>query len=161
MKGRLAALLAGLGLVLVEGHVLAGEGGRSGIRTTDKTGCYLTDGSFTGPTIVLTAGLYHEPGFPRDRALQIIDVALAAGCSIEEPDEVGSTPLAAAILYNEPELVRFLLERGADPYLKLSSPKPYLDGRDAFEIVDFLMSKQPSQDRSAIQQVMSRYRQGA
>ncbi|SDS08174.1 hypothetical protein SAMN05216421_0872 [Halopseudomonas xinjiangensis] len=72
------------------------------LRTTDETGCYITDGKFTSPTIGVAAGLYHEAWFPKERALRIINVALASGCDIGEPDDVGSTPLIASIIYNEP-----------------------------------------------------------
>ncbi|MWV13472.1 hypothetical protein F3I62_15315 [Pseudomonas sp. R-28-1W-6] len=128
------------------------------LRTTDKTGCYLTDGKFIGPTIVLAAGLYHEPGFPKDKALKIIDVALSSGCNIEEPDEIGSTPLIASIIYNEPDLAKILLEKGANPYLKISSHKKYLNGLNSFEIAEFLIKNQPSQNREKIYSELNMYR---
>lgn len=128
------------------------------LRTTDKTGCYLTDGEFIGPTIVLATGLYHEPGFPKDRALKIIDVAVSSGCDIEEPDEIGSTPLAASIIYNEPDLVEFLLEKGANPYLKISSSKKYLNGLNSFEIAELLIKNQPSQNREKIYTKLNMHR---
>lgn len=132
-----------------------------GLRATDETGCYLTDGSFIGPTIVLAAGLYHEPGFPKDRALKIIDVALSSGCNIEEPDETGSTPLVASIIYNEPELAEFLLEKGANPYLKISSRKKYLNGLNSFEITEFLIRNQPSQNRAKIHSILKKHEKQA
>jgi hypothetical protein len=127
------------------------------LHSTDATGCYLTDGSFVGPTVVLATGLYHDAWIPRHRVLTVIDMALASGCSIEEPDEVGSTPLVAAILYNEPELVKYLLDNGADPFRSLISVKPYLNGRNAFQILEYLMENQTSQDRTQIASWLNAY----
>jgi hypothetical protein len=131
------------------------------LKSTDETGCYLTDGSFTGPTIVLAAGLYHEPEFPKEKAIKIIRVALSSGCNIEEPDEVGSTPLVAAILYNEPDLAKILLDSGANPYFKISSTKKYLDGLDAFQILEFLIINQKSRNRSDLQRLLDQYKKKA
>ena len=139
-------------------NVFAQSEKQTRLRTTDKTVCYLTDSTFTGPTIVLAAGLYHEKWFPEDRALKIIDAALSSGCDIEEPDEVGSTPLVASIIYNEPNLAKILLEKGANPYLKISSPKKYLNGLNSFEIAEFLMKNQISQNREKIYSELNRHR---
>jgi hypothetical protein len=86
-------------------------------------------------------------------------VALSAGCSIEESDEVGSTPLVAAILFNEPELVRLLLQRCSDPYRRITSPKPYLNGLDAFGFLQLLQERLPAENRQAIRGEFERYRQ--
>lgn len=64
-----------------------------GLRTTDATGCHLTDGrGFEAPTIVLMTGAYREPFLQSDTALEIIEVAIAAGCDIDEPDALGLSP---------------------------------------------------------------------
>jgi hypothetical protein len=159
-------ILFALGILAASGlldwnYPLAQTENRQALRTTDKTGCYLTNGSFTGPTIVLAAGLYHEPEFPKERAIKIIRVALSSGCSIDEPDEVGSTPLVASIIYNEPELTKILLDSGANPYLKISSTKKYLDGLDAFQILHFLIENQPSKDRNTLRQLLEQYKRKA
>lgn len=148
-----------LGVLLVAGLLPAHGEQFRGLRTTDSTGCHMTDGRSTAPTLVAAVELYHDGEFPRERGLQIIDVALSAGCSIDEADDVGSTPLVAAILYNEPELVRLLLQRGADPYRRISSPKPYMNGRDAFGFLALLQEKLPAENRQAVRAELERYRQ--
>ena len=156
-SGRKVQAWAG-GILLAAGLLPAhGEQFRD-LRTTDSTGCHTTDGRSTAPTLVTAVELYHDGEFPRERSLQIIDVALGSGCSIEEPDEVGSTPLVAAILYNEPELVRLLLQRGSDPYRRIASPKQYLNGLDAFGFLQLLQERLPAENRQAIRGELERYR---
>lgn len=128
------------------------------IRATDESGCYMSDGSFQGPTIVLATGLYNLPNVDKTHVFNIIKTAIAAGCNIEEADEVGSSPLFASILYNEPELTEFLLKHGANPYLTASSPKQYLNGLNAFEWLDFLRTHQAKKDRSKIGEILDQYR---
>ncbi len=82
-----------------------------GLRTTDASGCRLTDGrGFEAPTIVLMAGAY-------DKLTQVrpFDTAIASGCDVDEADELGLSPLNAAILYSQPILVERFLQAGADP----------------------------------------------
>jgi len=69
------------------------------------------------------AGAFREPSLGPETALKIIDVAIGAGCDIDEPDALGLSPLNAAILYNEPVLVRRFLEGGANPYAKSSAKR--------------------------------------
>lgn len=149
----------GMGILLAAGLLPAHGEQFRGLHTTDSSGCHMTDGRSTAPTLVVAVELYHEGVFPRERSLQVIDVALSAGCSIEEPDEVGSTPLVAAILFNEPELARLLLQRGADPYRRMSSTKPYLNGRDAFGVLQLLQEKRPAENRQALRTELEHYRQ--
>lgn len=148
----------GMGILLAAGLLPAHGEQFRGLHTMDSTGCHMTDGRFSAPTLVVAAELYHDVAFPRERSLQIIDVALSAGCSIEEPDELGSTPLVAAILVNEPELVRLLLQRGADPYRHISSSKSYMNGRDAFEFLALLQEKLPDENRQAVHTELERFR---
>lgn len=156
-------MIFALGLVVAsslygQSNALAKMHKAGALRATDETGCYLTDGVVTGPTIVLAAGLYHESEFPKEIALAILRTALSSGCSINEPDEIGSTPLVAAILYNEPDLTKLLLDSGANPHLKISSSKKYLDGRDAFQILEFLIANQPSKDRRDLRRLLDQYK---
>lgn len=157
------ALLFTLGIMMASSlgglsHAIAQANNTQALRSTDDTGCYLTDGRFTGPTIVLATGLYHEPGFPKEIALKMIRVALSSGCNVEEPDEVGSTPLVASILYNEPALTKMLLDSGADPYLKISSTKKYINGLNAFQVLEFLITNQPSKDRTGLRRLLDQYK---
>ncbi len=130
-----------------------------GLQLTDETGCYVTDGDFVTPTIVLMTGAYNRPSLDNGEVLGIINTAIAAGCRIDEADEMGMSPLNAAILYNEPELVALFLRNGADPYLKISSAKPSIDQLNSFEFLDLLGKSMPSIDRKAVRRELLRYKE--
>ncbi|VXC48738.1 conserved exported hypothetical protein [Pseudomonas sp. 9Ag] len=126
-----------------------------GLRTTDATGCHLTDGrGFEAPTIVLMAGAFREPSLGPETALKIIDVAIGAGCDIDEPDALGLSPSNAAILYNEPVLVRRFLEGGANPYAKIISQKKLLNGNNSFEFLELLEARDKRRNRQALRKVL-------
>lgn len=122
-----------------------------GLRTTDASGCRLTDGrGFEAPTIVLMAGAYDKLTQEAAVVLKVIDTAIASGCDVDEADELGLSPLNAAILYNEPILVERFLQAGADPQRRIVSTKASINGLDSFEFLRLLESKAPSQDRTAV-----------
>jgi len=130
-----------------------------GLRTKDKNPCRLTDGrGFEAPTIVLMTGAYDKLSKDKVAVLIVIDTAINAGCDIDEPDELGFSPLNAAILYNEPVLVERFLQAGADPYRRIVSSRASIDGLDAFEFLHMLMNKAPSQDRAGLRTVLDQYR---
>lgn len=126
-----------------------------GLKTTDASGCYLTEGTFTAPTIALMTGAYNDPAVKKDVVLQIIKVAIAAKCKIDEPDEAGMSPLNAAILYNEPELVALYLSNGADPKRKISSKRPWMNNLNSFEFLEAI-SKRTSANRNDVKVELSK-----
>lgn len=130
-----------------------------GLQLTDDTGCYVSDGEFVTPTIVLMTGAYNRPALDNGQVLGIINTAIAAGCRIDETDEMGMSPLNAAILYNEPELVALFLQNGADPYLKISSAKPSIDQLNSFEFLELLSKSMPAIDRKAARRELLRYKE--
>lgn len=156
------SLTAGLAIVvcaLLSGNAWSDSLVSFGLRTKDKNPCRLTDGrGFEAPTIVLMTGAYDKLSKDKVAVLKVIDTAINAGCDIDEPDELGFSPLNAAILYNEPALVEHFLQAGADPYRKIVSSRASIDGLDAFEFLQMLMNKAPSQDRAALRTVLDQYR---
>lgn len=159
----LAALVTGLSVVLACGLAVgtawSAPLASMRLRTTDATGCRLTDGrGFEAPTIVLMAGAYREPSLKPDIALKIIDVAIAAGCDIDEPDALGLSPLNAAVLYNEQVLVKRFLDGGANPYVKIASQKQMLNGKNSFEFLELLETRDKRRDRQNIRLEFDRLR---
>lgn len=130
-----------------------------GLQLTDETGCYVSDGEFVTPTIVLMTGAYNRLALDNDEVLDIINTAIAAGCRIDKADEMGMSPLNAAILYNEPDLVALFLRNGADPYLKISSAKPSIDQLNSFEFLELLSKSMPAIDRKTVRRELHRYKE--
>jgi uncharacterized protein len=154
-------ITAGLTIVvfgLLGGNAWSDSLASFGLRTKDKNPCRLTDGrGFEAPTIVLMTGAYDKLSKDKVVVLKVIDTAINAGCDIDEPNELGFSPLNAAILYNEPALVEHFLQAGADPYRRIVSSRASIDGLDAFEFLHLLMSKVPNQDRTPLRAVLERY----
>lgn len=114
-----------------------------GIETSGKDGCYLSDGkAVLGSTISLMVDAYdHHPKLPNQTIVAVIQKAIDAGCNINEPNAAGLSPLNSAILLNHSELVRLLLSNGANPRFKIISSKKFIDGKDSFELYEFLKTK--------------------
>lgn len=147
-------IAAGLAIMvcgLLTGNAWSDSLASFGLRTKDKNPCRLTDGrGFEAPTIVLMAGAYDKLTQEAAVVLKVIDTAIASGCDVDEADELGLSPLNAAILYNEPILVERFLQAGADPQRRIVSTKASINGLDSFEFLRLLESKAPSQDRTAV-----------
>lgn len=128
-----------------------------GLEAKDKDGCYLSDGNkILGPTIGLMVDAYdHHPKLPNQTITAIIQTAIDAGCSLNEVNAFGLSPLNSAILLNHPVLVKLLLNSGANPKLKISSSRDYIDSKDSFQLYEFLKAKK---DMTTIGETLENYR---
>lgn len=138
-----------------------GEGGLGdvGLKATDSSGCYLSDEreNVAGSTIGLMVAMYGSNSLLDDEIiLKTINQAVKSGCNIEEPDSMGLSPLNAAILFNSPELVSFLLSLGANPTNAITSQKQSLNGLNSFQFVEQLDKKQSNW--SAVKAVLAEYK---
>ncbi|OFW79012.1 MAG: hypothetical protein A2W44_10250 [Acinetobacter sp. RIFCSPHIGHO2_12_41_5] len=128
-----------------------------GLETSGKDGCYLSNGkNVLGATIGLMVNAYdHHPRLENQTIVAVIKTAIDAGCSLNEPDASGLSPLNAAILLNHPTLVDLLLSNGVSPKLKIESAKKFINGKDSFELYEFLRSRK---EMAQIGEVLARYR---
>ena len=67
------------------------------------------------------------------------------GCSINTLDEAGMAPLHSAVLFNQPKLVKFLLENGADMRTKINRPGKGVDGMQPLKFAKFLLATNDKQ----------------
>ncbi|WP_156152627.1 MULTISPECIES: hypothetical protein [Pseudomonas] len=125
-----------------------------GLQVIDERGCVLGNASMQAPTLTLMAAAYGESPARKDMALAQMKEALQAGCPVDEPDQMGLSALNGAILYDEPELVKLLLEGGADPRRKIVSPKATLNGLDSFAFLELLGKRDGKRDRKAIRALL-------
>nr|WP_288497571.1 hypothetical protein [uncultured Pseudomonas sp.] len=125
-----------------------------GLQPMDERGCVLGNAGMQAPTLTLMAAAYGESEARKDMALAQMKQALEAGCPVDEPDQMGLSALNGAILYNEPVLVKLLLEHGANPKRKIVNPKTTLNGLDSFAFLDLLGKRDGKQDRKAIRSML-------
>ncbi|WP_139272198.1 hypothetical protein [Phytopseudomonas punonensis] len=125
-----------------------------GLQVMDERGCVLGNASMQAPTLTLMAAAYGESDERKGMALAQMNEALKAGCPVDEADQMGLSALNGAILYNEPVLVKVLLEHGANPKRKIVSPKTTLNGLDSFAFLDLLDKRDSKRDRKAIRTLL-------
>ena len=133
--------------------------------------CAVNEGSHSIPTSVCEYYLLNYRGTDQDiqflesrsglaflfemsdksKRRAFLEYFISKGISVDKPSSMdGYAPLHAAIIHNDPELVMFLLEKGANPDQKDRehdlTPK---------EFVEYLNRKNPSVDRSAVSNALS------
>jgi hypothetical protein len=83
----------------------------------------------------------NHPKLKDETILEIITTAIKGGCDIHEASPSGLSPLNSAILLNQPVLVGLFLESGANPTLKITGSKAFLNGKDSFGLYTFLKTR--------------------
>jgi ankyrin repeat protein len=86
---------------------------------------HAAGGKGATPLITVVEAFFED--LDKKRCAQLVRLLVQAGARIDEPDDRGDTPLALAAVNNVPELVKLLLELGADPSLRLRSGKTAAD----------------------------------
>jgi Ankyrin repeat len=92
-----------------------------------------------------------DTGVDLERSRALFRHFQAVGCDVNAANG-GLRPLHEAILYRNAESVSFLLERGADPSLKLTDPSKHA-GLDSYEWADWVCSK-PGRNCDHLQHVL-------
>ena len=87
---------------------------------------------------------------------EILRFLIQRGEPIDAYGYEGFTALQSAILANEPELVSFLLEHGADPNLVITRSESAANGMNSFEFLELLSVKNPG-DFSEMEEVFNQY----
>lgn len=132
------------------------------IRYTDDKQCHYAIGEDEAGNIVnMLIAAHSQPGIDSETVLSALNEALKRGCSLNELDRAGLSPLAAAVLFNDADMVRFLLKHGADTSIKIHRPDSLVNGMNTFEFFDWLMinaaKKNDMRDRTEIQKILAEY----
>jgi len=109
---------------------------------------------------------YGLEGFDRHRVLATASHLIDLGCDIDQRSLTGHTPLHEAILYNEPDVVRFLLAHGADATVTIEVPDAsesetlrLFSGLDSLRFVEALQAKSGhAENRDEILQLLRGFR---
>ncbi len=127
----------------------------SGIRKAADSGeCVVMHEGRKEPAVALTASAYNIPAHDKQNTLKLISTFLAHGCSIEEPDSAGMSPVNVAVLQAEPDLLRFMLKAGASPSVRISGSRPWANGKNSIEFAEKLNKISPSEQRKEIIRVL-------
>ena len=115
-------------------------------------GCTLPGSGQTGGKRVINfivAG-YGEPSTDDGYAKRLILDYQAYGCDINEYDATGLTPLHDAILFSQPEMVRFLLEIGADSAVPTRTRRPWDHGLNASGFASIVDDKKGTAESGSV-----------
>jgi hypothetical protein len=123
----------------------------SAIRAAAGKGeCFVIHEGRQEPSVALTASAYDLPSSDKQEVLRLISAFLAHGCSIEQPDSAGMSPVNVSVLTAEPELLRYLLKAGADPSLRITGSRPWANGKNSVEFAQALNKASPSARREIL-----------
>lgn len=151
-KGMLAAICL---QVLLLNLTLTYADELSGIRKAADSGkCVVMHEGREEPAVALTASAYNIPAYDKQNTLNLISAFLAHGCSIEEPDSAGTSPVNVAVLLAESDLLRFMLKAGANPSVRISGSRPWANGKNSIEFAELLNKISPSEQRKEILKIL-------
>ncbi len=123
-------------------------------KAADLGECVVLHEGRKEPAVALTASAYNIPAYDKQNTLKLISTLLAQGCSIEEPDSAGMSPVNVAVLQAEPDLLRFMLKAGANPSVRISGSRPWANGKNSIEFAEKLNKISPSEQRKEIIRVL-------
>ena len=153
MKKELLAVFS-LPLVLLN-LKLAHADELSGIRKAADLGeCTVIHEGRKEPAIAWTASAYNIRAYDKQDTLNLISAFIAHGCSIEEPDSAGTSPINVAVLLAEPDLLHFILKAGANPSARISESRPWANGKNSIEFAELLNKVSPSEQRKEIIRIL-------
>lgn len=129
---------------------------------SDEKQCYavIVPGEEANPILNLLVASYGLPDFDKAALQSALEAAVARGCDVNELGHSGLSPLHEAVLFNEPELVRFLLAHDADIEQKIQRPDSAVHELNARQFLDKLLllaaeGKGDMRDRSAVQAALA------
>jgi hypothetical protein len=92
---------------------------------------------------------------------KFLNFVLEKGISISKANPIsGYTPLHAAVTLNDPEMVKFLLDHGADPTIrkeKNQNSLPEFDNLTPLELAEKMSRNRPETDRSKVKQILEEH----
>lgn len=118
--------------------------------------CTVPGGGENGnkPVINYIVAGYGEPTTDDEYAERLIVTYQASGCDINEYDTTGLTPLHDAILFSQPELVRFLLANGADPGVPTRTRRAWDHGLGAAEFALLIDDKKGTPESRTVVDIL-------
>lgn len=110
------------------------------VKLIGENRCLISIDGKSGALIPFLAAVYNEKGFKTEKVTKHIKSAVTRGCDVNSTDQAGFSALNAGILFNEPGLVRLMLDLGANPQLPISNDSKVFAGLNSFEFINRLIS---------------------
>lgn len=110
----------------------------------------LAEKNDSGAVINFLVSAYGGGGVDNVRVETYITRFVAQGCSINEYDMAGMTPLHAAVLFAQPKLVSILIDNDADVAKKISRSDKRFNGMSPLKFANYLQVSNDSQELRAI-----------
>lgn len=149
-------LSAGLALLMLSETGSAVADDLSGIRSAaDSRECRISHEGAQEPAVALTASAYDLPEVNKQEVIDLLGRFLAYGCSIQEPDSQGMSPINVAILTAEPDLLFYLLKEGGDPRQQITGSRPWANGKNSVEFAMALYKADASAKRKKIIEILN------
>lgn len=117
--------------------------------------CSVTLEGRVEPVVALAASGYDLPGVDKEELIGLLGKFLAYGCSIQEPDSQGMSPVNVSVLMAEPDLLLYLLKAGGDPRQIITGSKPWANGKNSIEFARLLYKTEPGAERNSVIEILS------
>lgn len=128
---------------------------------TDEAHCYAEIGQESPENVInLIVQVYLLGHAEKKVSMDGLETALKRGCSLNENDKLGFPPLVSAVLFNNDEMVEFLLTHGADKDGRVDNPSVPIHDMNATEALEWVLAKEASEDkvidRSRVQALLAK-----
>lgn len=88
------------------------------------------------------------PAIDKIKVRDALQIAIARNCDINELDRAGLTPLAAAVLFNDAEMVEFLLKHDANLHAQIQRPNSPVDKMTVPQFLTYLLERETQYELS-------------
>ena len=102
----------------------------------------------------LVAG-YGDKDLDEETSDELIIWAIEQGCSVDSREDTGLLPIHAAIIFDQPRVLSFLLTLGADLNLKVVRAGSIIDGMSTKEFANFIVKKHPTVNSAKIIDILN------
>jgi ankyrin repeat protein len=124
---------------------------RAKLKLSGFKSCELDSFGPAVPVASFLTAAYTEPNSGRLFLRSLFDKAIKQGCEIDAYSSIsGLTSLHEAILFNDLNLVDFLMNKGANPYQKIKRPGTAFDGKNGVEMIGILEKITPQVKREEV-----------
>lgn len=118
----------------------------------------FADKNDTASVINFLVAAYAGEEVSNSRVVAYITRFVKQGCSIDDYDQAGMTPLHAAVLFGQPDLLKILLKNNADTTKQIRRKGKRVDGMQALQFAKFLFTSNITQERQDVINILQTHK---